>query len=124
MMSRSHQEAIGMVFDDLGWFLMIFRNHVFFMILPDFSNPSEKLMIVKSNGAKHSPPGDSGVPDWSEGVPPVCRPGDPLIHVISGETSSTGSFLIWIIMIFNALSNGIHAISVRGREHVEVAHIF
>ena len=25
-----------MVFDDLGWFLMIFRNHVFFMILSDF----------------------------------------------------------------------------------------
>ena len=33
--------------------------------------------MILPDGAKHSPPGDSGVPDWSEGFPPVCGPGDP-----------------------------------------------
>ena len=46
-------------------------------------------------GAKHSPPGGVGMPDWSEWVPPVCVPGDPLTHVISGQSSSYGSFSIW-----------------------------
>ena len=30
MMSRSHQEAVGMIFDYLGWSLMIFKHHDFF----------------------------------------------------------------------------------------------
>ena len=29
VMSRSHYESIGMIFDDLGWSLMIFKNHDF-----------------------------------------------------------------------------------------------
>ena len=73
-------------------------------------------------GAKHSPPGGVGPPDWSEGVPPVCKPGDPLTQVISCQSSSYGSFSIWRPMIFDALSYGIDAISVRGRDHMKVAH--
>ena len=63
-MSKSHEEALGMIFDDLGWSMMIFRNHDFLMISPDFvtcitwrrvlRTPSlskrecPKLMIIKS----------------------------------------------------------------------------
>ena len=57
MMSNSHYEALGMIFDDLGCSMTIFRNH----------------------GAKHSPPGDRCPPEWSEGVPPVGIPVTPLI---------------------------------------------
>ena len=34
------------------------------------------------HGAKHSPPGDRWPPEWSEGVPPVGGPDDPLTQVI------------------------------------------
>ena len=42
----------------------------------------EKLMIMKSiqdHGAKHSPPGDRGKPEWPDGVPPVWCPVTPSI---------------------------------------------
>ena len=68
--------------------------------------PDHFLNIMR-NGAKHSPPGGVGMPDWSEGVPPLCSPGDPLTHDISGSSSSNEINSILIIIVFGALSDGI-----------------
>ena len=75
-------------------------------------------------GAKHSPPGHQGAPDCPEGVPPVCRPGPPLIHDISGSSSSNEEFSTSTLMIFDALSDGIYAVSPTCREQLRTRHDF
>ena len=42
-------------------------------------NPNFQVLLL--HGAKHSPPGRQGAPDWQKGDPPECVPGDPLSHV-------------------------------------------
>ena len=69
------------------------------------------------HGAKHSPPGSMGAPDCLEGVPPLCVPGDPLAHDISGSSSSNEINSTLIIIVFSALSDGILDFIARGREH-------
>ena len=71
------------------------------------------------SGAKHSPPGSMGSPDCLEGVPPVGVPGDPLTHDISGASSSNEINSTCIIIVFNALSDGILDFIARRREHQE-----
>ena len=47
-----------------------------------------------------------GSPDCLEGVPPVCKPGDPLARDISGSSSLNEIKLTWPIIVFSALSDG------------------
>ena len=51
-----------MIFDDLGWFMMIFRNHDFFKILPDICHVHHL-----EESASHPLPLLEGVPQvWRE----------------------------------------------------------
>ena len=61
-------------------------------------------------GAKHSPPGERGEPDWPEGVPPVWSPGPPLIHDISTPSLSNEINSIATMIVFDALSDGIDGV--------------
>ena len=64
-----------------------------------------------SGGAKHSPLGHQGAPDCPRPHPPLCVPETPLIHIISGSSSLNEEFSTLIVMIFDALSGGIYAVS-------------
>ena len=65
-----------------------------------------KDIVVYHSGAKHSPPGHQGAPNCPEGVPPVCRPGPPLILDISGSRSSNEINSILVMIFFDALPDG------------------
>ena len=80
--------------------------------------------MSRNHGAKHSPPGHQGAPDCPRPHPLVCSPGPPLIHDISGSSSPNEEFSICIIIIFDALSDGIYVTSPTYREPLEHQHDF
>ena len=83
-----------------------------------------QVFIIVKHGAKHSPPGHQGAPDCPRPHPLLCIPGPPLINDISGSSSSNEEFSIYIPMIFDALSDGINAVSPTYREPLEHRHDF
>ena len=89
-----------------------------------WSKLSNNKIHDMDHGAKQSPPGPGWSPDWSQGVPPVWFPSDPLTQVISGQSSWYGSFSYWTIMISDVLSYYIHAVCCRWREPLSRSHFF
>ena len=81
------------------------------MIHDDFHEVKKNMIFFPGHGAKHSPPGGRGPPDCPGPLPPVRVPGPPLTNDISSSSPSNERFSTCIIIILDALSDGINPIS-------------
>ena len=83
-----------------------------------YNYESSRIEFCARNiGAKHSPPASRGPPDCLWTHPPVWGPGPFLSHVICGSSSC-------LIIVFNALSDGIHPVAGRWREPLKCRPVF
>ena len=78
----------------------------------DFRKMVRSTLLQVARGCQNAP----------GGVPPVCFPGTPLTHDISGSSSSNERFSISIPMIFNVDYDGINPVTMRQREPQEHWH--